>query len=252
MLIACQPSPRRQRVYGGIRSSQVDELDSSQLCQSSQATPKLSASQKTGGRDSRIKHTPLFMTQPSQAPATQAYKLYPSSDPPDHQLPDGDVQHPTSVGRPNGTARETSPIPEEDGQDQEDSNAPRSPSAALANGHSAQSSDSASENESATNPFSAPKIYLTLPRHHSASQPQSSFPSLSSLPKEILRIGRSAMPTSLGGTSSQPAPKALIDESDDSDTSSSEEEDIPAGLKGRYAGGSGRKKVKTGGAMKGW
>jgi len=76
------------------------------------------------------------------------------------------------------------------------------------------------------------------------------FPSLSSLPKDLLRIGRSAMPTAKG-TLSQAPPRRTEDSSEESESSSSED-DVPPGLEGRFAGGRGRKKAKAGGSMSGW
>jgi len=226
------------------RTSQVDELDSSQLFQPSPDIAEPSQIQAPPHRTGRTRNSPLFMTQPSQAPASQAYDTANSSDPPETQSRNFELARPGANGRPNGTRRVLSRIIENKEEEAES----RSPSPALLSGHSKHSSSSTSEDESSI--VATTKIYPPLPRHQSSSQPQSSFPSLSSLPKDLLRIGRS-VPSSAMGTSSQPAPLPAVEESDGSDTSSSEEE-VPASLKGRYAGGSGRKTVKTGGVMNGW
>ena len=175
---------------------------------------------------------------------TQAYNAFPTSDPPDTNDSNGS---PTQGGTNEQAIRDrtvSSPVLEDDAEDDE------SQSPDLPNGHFKPSSSSQSSDDE-TSVIPAPAIHTPLPRHRTSSLPQSSFPSLSSLPKDLLRIGRSALPSAMF-TSSQPVPLPRAVESEDSGSSSSEDENIPVGLKGRFASGSQKKKVKTGGVMGGW
>ena len=178
------------------------------------------------------------MNQSSRTPTTQLSNTYPSSDPAGLPSSIDDSRRSSS----DEHARVPSPTFEEDDNDS------RSPNPLLFNGGSSKSSASDSDDESTSKALPASKIYPPFPRHQSSSVPQNSFPFLSSLPKDLLRIG--SMPTSVN-PSSQPVPVTAADESEESEASSSEE-DVPAGLKGRFAGGSAKKKERTGGVMNGW
>ncbi|KAK4689730.1 hypothetical protein P7C73_g379, partial [Tremellales sp. Uapishka_1] len=173
--------------------------------------------------------SPLFGTQPTQMAATQVYNLHPSS-----LVPDSESQH------------------QEEDQDQE------------GEAEEASGSGSSSESENGTELFSQPVkpngVYPSLsfskiPPSASQPAPSSFFPTLSSLPKDILRRGYSAF-SGLASSSSQPTPKKSVLADNDSESSSddtdSDHENISANLKGRYAGAKPAKQ-KTGGLMKkGW
>lgn len=85
-----------------------------------------------------------------------------------------------------------------------------------------------------------------------APSPPSSFPTLGSLPKDLLRAGGN-MATSLGNMF-RPQPKKKVEEESESDSGSdSSEEDVPDARKARYAGGSRRReRRRTNGDMSGW
>lgn len=225
----------------------MDELASSQLLQPSPLEDGPDSQPSPPRPKGRTRNSLLFTTQPSQGPATQAYKAIPSSDSLDPPSRTASASRPRTYGRANGTKRLSSPIVEDDGSSPSSSPSP-SPSPLLST-EAVGVASSACGDESSLAPST--KIYPPLPRHPSASQPQSSFPSLSSLPKDLLRIGRSVASSAMG-TASQPPPLPAVEESEESGTSSSDEENnVPAGMEGRYAG-IRRKKVNTGGRMNGW
>ncbi|WOO85273.1 uncharacterized protein LOC62_06G008775 [Vanrija pseudolonga] len=176
---------------------------------------------------------PLFMTQPSQVPETQAYNPLPPPLFPETQAPESMPAEPSSNGKPA------------DGEDED--------------GLSALSSDDETSKS----------LYPPLPvlnfsrRSQPVPPPSSSIPTLGSLPKDLLRQGRAVgagMWTALtkgssagnGITSSQPVGDGGNSSESGSDTDS-DEENVNEAVKARYAG-SRRKsdRPRTSGIMKGW
>jgi hypothetical protein len=186
----------------------------------------------------------------SQIQQTQAYNAYPSSI-------SAETPAPARVIQPS-----TSPIAEQD-EDESDTegNGHEAPlgqtkgstSSSMVDGANGEEDDDDEDDENqsreddddeTTTTIPTPRIYPVLPRT-TASQPTPAFPGLSTLPREILRQGKSF-------TSSQPVKaktSSLLSnghgkEEDSSSESSESEAEGDKALKGRYANGrSGRKKV---------
>lgn len=304
------------------RSSQVDELDSSQFEEpsSAQREPQATAPTPTARprRSSRISPSPLFMSQGSQIPATQHYSAATTESDKRSNVPARPVRS-TRGALARGTKAAT-PIEEEPAEAADDVQAGAQPLEdigsvdgaeindersnagvddgnvsdeqeaipdILANGHSTPKSPSPSSGSEDDIPM--PKIRPVRAKV-AASQPppMTSFPSLSSLPKDVLRYGRSA-----GQSASQPLPgrstRGMVNghripngngnrktsvngranggkHNDDDEasgsgsesSSSSDDEEArrraryPPGLANRFASGGTRRKVRTKGNMSGW
>ncbi|WVR05961.1 hypothetical protein IAU60_002988 [Kwoniella sp. DSM 27419] len=209
------------------------EQDSGGASATTPSTQSIGSSQPTRGTG-RQAPTPLFLSQGSQVPQTQAYNLYPaigsSSEIGAGETPRGRVTRgqvassPLSARKANGHAvatrskKETSPIVEETEDKSVSESEPGS------------SSDSDDDGPSLSIPLprnlrgtslmggvnGTTKLYPPLPRPSPASQPATSIPTLSSLNMEMLRNrdrGRhsfgGAMATSKakGLSASQPEPR---------------------------------------------
>ncbi|WRT64232.1 uncharacterized protein IL334_001161 [Kwoniella shivajii] len=274
------------RIPGGLKTPLVPESQHSQ-------------SQPESRRGSRSKPSPLFMSQGSQIPQTQAYNLYPNLPSSDtgmslNETPKGKtgnvLESPTSIRKTNGLGRKaslrvSSPIIEEEEEQHlpstsdlvKDSQPEQDESDVEINGNekdasASSSSSSASEDEEELPIPTIPKLrssslYPALPRSSIASQPANSFPTLSSLPKDVLRKSKSTF----GLSASQPMPSLRSnrmslpaqsrngngnkngflsqqakesDSSSESSDDSSDEEKTPVGLKNRIARGRQNNKIK--------
>lgn len=294
-------SSRRQTTP--LRSSQVDELDPSSPPPASQqpieesplfipetqlqhSQPQSSQSQSLNSqrfwRISGEEENPLFMSQGSQIPQTQAYNLYPNIDSSsdvgetprgakigiEGSSPSNDKQ---GEGKRANYLSVSSPILEEDEEEQNalvDTEKHEQTSESGVDEHDDQSvdaSEASSDDEGSSISIPIPRsqpIYPSLPRSSlsfsqpvAASQPSTGFPTLSSLPREALR----RMKSTFGFSSSQPETSkektsrhmnGAGDESE-SETSGDSSDEEPASLRGRFAGTRARK-VKSQGAVKGW
>lgn len=163
------------------------------------------------------------MTQPSQLPQTQAY----------HSIPPPLVPETQAAGAAD---------------DSGDSDAASDAGSA----HSAHSKGSdATGITNSTFPFPNPALPAL---RSSQAPPPSSFPTLSSLPKDILRQGGSVVASVWNSvTGHGHGQKDEEESSSSSEGDSSDEEEVPEALRGRIAGGNRvRRKVRTGGMMRGW
>lgn len=293
-------SSRRQTTP--LRSSQIDELDPSSPPPASQQPieesllfipeTQLQYSQSQSSQSQPLnpqrfwkvsseEESPLFMSQGSQIPQTQAYNLYPNIDSssdvgetPRGAKTDFEGSSPSNDKQGEGKRANflsvSSPILEEDEEEQNelvDTEKHEQMSESGADEHDANSVDAseASSDEEGSS-LSIPilrsqPIYPSLPRSSlsfsqpvTASQP-SGFPTLSSLPREALR----RMKSTFGFSGSQPETSkekasrhmnSAGDESE-SETSGDSSDEEPASLRGRFAGTRIRK-VKSQGAVKGW
>lgn len=293
-------SSRRQTTP--LRSSQVDELDPSSPPPATQEPveksplfipeTQLQYSQSQSSQNQSLnpqrfwgvsgeEENPLFMSQGSQIPQTQAYNLYPNIDSSsdvgetprgpkigfEGSSPSNDKQ---GEGKRANLLSISSPILEEDEEEQNelaDTEKHEQTSELGADEHDDKSVDASEvssddEETSLSIPISRSQpIYPSLPRSSiSFSQPVtapqlSGFPTLSSLPREALR----RMKSTFGFSTSQPENSkektsrhmnGAGDESE-SETSGDSSDEEPASLRGRFAGTRARK-VKNQGAVKGW
>lgn len=207
------------------RPSQARPVSPSSSIDASQSIP-VPATQSSPLRRRGVQdETPLFMTQPSQMPATQGY----------HCIPPALVPETQENGHDSGSDAH-SDVHSEHSEHSEHS----------FSDHSAHSDVSA---ETGTT-----SLYPALPTLRS-SQPApitSSFPTLSSLPKDLLRHGGEAVQSVWNRVTGA---KDEREESDDdsSDDDSSDEDEVPERLRGRIAGGArSAKKPQTRGMMRGW
>ncbi|OXM76367.1 hypothetical protein C364_06048 [Cryptococcus neoformans Bt63] len=293
-------SSRRQTTP--LRSSQIDELDPSSPPPASQQPieesllfipeTQLQYSQSQSSQSQSLnpqrfwkvsgeEESPLFMSQGSQIPQTQAYNLYPNIDSSsdvgetprgaktgfEGSSPSNDKQ---GEGKRANFLSVSSPILEEDEEEQNelvDTEKHEQISESGADEHddnSVDASEASSDEEGSSLSIlilRSQPIYPSLPRSSlsfsqpvTASQP-SGFPTLSSLPREALR----RMKSTFGFSSSQPETSkekanrhmnGAGDESE-SETSGDSSDEEPASLRGRFAGTRVRK-VKSQGAVKGW
>lgn len=293
-------SSRRQTTP--LRSSQVDELDPSSPPPATQQPveksplfipeTQLQYSQSQSSQSQSLnpqrfwgvygeEENPLFMSQGSQIPQTQAYNLYPNIDSSsdvgetprgpkigfEGSSPSNDKQ---GEGKRANLLSISSPILEEDEEEQNelaDTEKHEQTSELGADEHddkSVDASEVSSDDEESSLSISISRsqpIYPSLPRSSiSFSQPVaapqlSGFPTLSSLPREALR----RMKSTFGFSTSQPENSkektsrhmnGAGDESE-SETSGDSSDEEPASLRGRFAGTRARK-VKNQGAVKGW
>ncbi|WVO19919.1 uncharacterized protein IAS62_001209 [Cryptococcus decagattii] len=293
-------SSRRQTTP--LRSSQVDELDPSSPPPATQQPVEksplfipemqLQYSQSQSSQSQSLnpqrfwgvsgeEENPLFLSQGSQIPQTQAYNLYPNIDSSsdvgetprgpkigfEGSSPSNDKQ---GEGKRANLLSISSPILEEDEEEQNelaDTEKHEQTSELGADEHDDKSVDASEvssddEESSLSIPISRSQpIYPSLPRSSvSFSQPVpapqlSGFPTLSSLPREALR----RMKSTFGFSTSQPENSkektsrhmnGAGDESE-SETSGDSSDEEPASLRGRFAGTRTRK-MKNQGAVKGW
>lgn len=168
--------------------------------------------------------TPLFMTQPSQMPATQAYHSIPAA----------------LMSEESETAMAKNARSDSDADSDVESHH---------SGHSDHSE--ASQSDASGDGFPI------IPKLRPSSQPAaitSSFPTLSSLPKDLLRQGVDGVQSVWNRVTGKegPAREVSSDESSDGDDSS-DEDVVPERLRSRFAGGSrSAKKPRTRGVMRGW
>ncbi|GMK58969.1 hypothetical protein CspeluHIS016_0604110 [Cutaneotrichosporon spelunceum] len=175
---------------------------------------------------------PLFMTQPSQMPATQAYHSIPLPLFPETQ-------------EQERSRSDSEPVSDSDANS--DAGSAHSSHTSSSEHSGAPDSDGSVGNDS----------FPALPTMRPSSQAvpmASSFPTLSSLPKELLRQGVDGVQSvwnRVKGSKEETTPDSSDDDSSDDD--SSEEEEVPEQIRGRIAGGSrSAKKPRTRGVMRGW
>ncbi|ODO11725.1 hypothetical protein I350_00509 [Cryptococcus amylolentus CBS 6273] len=297
-------SSRRQTTP--LASSQVDQLDPSSppanqaevveesplfiaetQPNGSQGESQESQTQKDIGRFWKYggsQESPLFMSQGSQYPQTQAYNIYPTLESSDtdatpkakNAVPESSPTDHIGDARRNGTLRMGSPIIEEEEEEEKEEGAShkdddgRTPTG---EDQSMEQESDASDDEVPINSIPIPRpasqpsqsLYPTLkPLPHPASQ-GSSFPTLSSLPRDVLRGFTSmfASPSKPQPESSNKGQSTMRDVAEqmqgvggndsESETSgdSSEEEQQPEKLRGRFAG-TKAKKAKAKPVVQGW
>ncbi|TYJ56383.1 hypothetical protein B9479_002931 [Cryptococcus floricola] len=294
-------SSRRQTTP--LASSQVDQLDPSSppanqaevveesplfiaetQPNGSQGESQESQTQKDIGRFWKYggsQESPLFMSQGSQYPQTQAYNIYPTLESSDTDAtPKAKTAAPESsptdhIGdaRKNGTLRMGSPIIEEEEEEEGASHKDDHGRTPTGEDQSMEQESDASDDEVPINSIPIPRpasqpsqsVYPTLrPLPHPASQ-GSSFPTLSSLPRDVLRGFTSmfASPSKPQPESSNKGQSTMRDvaeqmqgvggDDSESETSgdSSEEEQEPEKLRGRFAG-TKAKKAKAKPVVQGW
>ncbi|KAL1410651.1 hypothetical protein Q8F55_004670 [Vanrija albida] len=223
-------------------AQQPNGTPSSSVAASSQAQPVVPETQSSPvRRRTRLSQSqedaPLFMTQPSQLPETQAYNPLPPALLQETQAPESMPAEPSSNA--NGK-------PEDDSDD----------------GLSALSSDDEGAGKSLYPPL--PVLNFSR-RSQPVPQPSSSIPTLGSLPKDLLRQGRavgagmwSALTRSSsaanGATSSQPAVAEAAGNSSESGSDTDSDDDyVNEAVKARYAGSRRKSRgPRTSGIMKGW
>lgn len=226
-------------------SSHVDQLSPSHSLppiEESQDAQEIPFPSVTPARSTRRSaRSPLFVSQGSQAPIpqTQAYNAFP---------PSSSLITPTRPTQGEQTATVSSPnadeTPRADGQPE-----PIIPPPSDRSTPSDAEAESQAEDEDESVILPAPP--RQLPPLPTASQPQPTFPLLSNLSKEVLRAGRSTLSSAFGAFS-QPAVKTAVGmggEESSSEESDSSEDEVPADLKGRFAG---EKKKKVTGVIRGW
>jgi hypothetical protein len=169
---------------------------------------------------------PLFMSQPSQMPATQVYHSIPPPMYPETQA--------------NGHASD------------EDAHSDAGSEHSAHSEHSDGSHSDASAGDDAV---------PAIPRLRPNSQPEQSatFPTLTSLPKDWLRHGvdgvQNVWSRVTGAKSEAAARESSSEESDESESDSSDDEEasVPESVRSRFAGASrSAKKPRTRGMMRGW